>query len=472
MRIKYVITVPAIWDEPGKRVMRLAAFHAGLIEKEDSKALLLALEPECAALATIADLTDGSAVSKVGASVLIVDAGGGTVDIVMDEVTGTKPWQLAEVREADGGPWGATYVDKEFEEFLKELLGGDRYGCIDHSTKIKLMQSWEAEKKAFAQGKSAGITLKLVEFIDSVQATDDSYKSTDVARSVTDWNNRKHTEGALASPEEGCTWTGNKKTLFVPGRIAEGFFQATTMQTANKVTDILQELANQRKPMPTRVCLVGGYANCKLLKDRVESSAAAFGVDVILPKKPSSAVVTGAVLFGLQPRVITERVVRYTYAYIGAERFNPEVHDEKNTIVGADGIKRCLVLFPLVHQGDKVKVGHKSIKDNLIPISETQETVDFELFSIKSTDPVANPTDTSQSKLPRSVVAEEGKDTGKNPRVLKSQKAGELKVVIGGVGRPRGERKVSLEMSFGETEVTATAKSAITGESREVMLKY
>ena len=53
----------------------------------------------------------------------VVDCGGGTVDITVHRVEQTSPLRLSEVREPSGGPWGSTYIDAEFERFLRRLIG-------------------------------------------------------------------------------------------------------------------------------------------------------------------------------------------------------------------------------------------------------------------------------------------------------------------------------------------------------------
>ena len=54
---------------------------------------------------------------------MVLDCGGGTVDITMHEVEKMMPLELSEIRAADGGDYGSTYVDKEYEKFLMELVG-------------------------------------------------------------------------------------------------------------------------------------------------------------------------------------------------------------------------------------------------------------------------------------------------------------------------------------------------------------
>ena len=49
-KIRWVLTVPALWSEEHKFFMRRAAEDAGIIEDQNSSNLLLSLEPEGASI--------------------------------------------------------------------------------------------------------------------------------------------------------------------------------------------------------------------------------------------------------------------------------------------------------------------------------------------------------------------------------------------------------------------------------------
>ena len=49
-KIRWVLTVPALWSEEHKHFMRKAAVEAGIIEDLQSNNLLLCLEPEGASI--------------------------------------------------------------------------------------------------------------------------------------------------------------------------------------------------------------------------------------------------------------------------------------------------------------------------------------------------------------------------------------------------------------------------------------
>ena len=82
--IKWVVTVPAIWDEFGKQFMRECAKEAGM---ED---VSIALEPEAASLTVFDDNYINKELKKPGKIFMLIDAGGYTVDITLNEIIDKK----------------------------------------------------------------------------------------------------------------------------------------------------------------------------------------------------------------------------------------------------------------------------------------------------------------------------------------------------------------------------------------------
>ncbi|KAF8768028.1 Heat shock 70 kDa protein 12A like protein [Argiope bruennichi] len=110
--VRWVVTVPAIWRQPAKQFMRNAAYEAGIASKENPEQLLIALEPEAASifcrrlrqhqlvpmmsgpqrlsLPNIKENPDSSlpaVIENAGTRYMVVDCGGGTVDITVHEIT-------------------------------------------------------------------------------------------------------------------------------------------------------------------------------------------------------------------------------------------------------------------------------------------------------------------------------------------------------------------------------------------------
>jgi hypothetical protein len=142
-------------------IMRRAAFEAGLIREENSNRLELVLEPEAACVACEAE----SAALNEGEAFMVLDCGGGTVDITMHRVVQKSPaLQLDEIRRPSGGPWGSTFIDAEFENFVEQLIGAERFRRFKPSSSwIEVMRAWEAVKLSFNPGEHlSGDTTKAI----------------------------------------------------------------------------------------------------------------------------------------------------------------------------------------------------------------------------------------------------------------------------------------------------------------------
>lgn len=146
--IAWVITIPAIYDDFAKRFMRVAAHEAGIIDHVDSPRLRLCLEPEAACLAV--NMKEAPELLLAGMKTMIVDCGGGTVDITTHEILSLDPLDLHELHSPDGGAWGSACVDDEFKAWFKQYIGGDRYARIRKKpTFYKILMAWEGEKLKF-----------------------------------------------------------------------------------------------------------------------------------------------------------------------------------------------------------------------------------------------------------------------------------------------------------------------------------
>ena len=59
---------------------------------------------------------------------MIVDCGGGTVDLTTCKLIGDK--QLSEITECTGDYCGSTFIDKEFAEYLRRKLGSQAINLL------------------------------------------------------------------------------------------------------------------------------------------------------------------------------------------------------------------------------------------------------------------------------------------------------------------------------------------------------
>ena len=158
-------------------IMRAAAFGAGLLTSEDDARLTFVLEPEAATTlvgAMILRFLPGSSYSHgpltppplfrrlkalldapeeevdAGSTVMVVDAGGGTVDIVVAHVTSMYPFKIEIMAKADGGPWGGKEVNARFFAFLRDLVPSRYHGAAFRGLALNEVAT------NFEQAKSTG----------------------------------------------------------------------------------------------------------------------------------------------------------------------------------------------------------------------------------------------------------------------------------------------------------------------------
>ncbi|CAB4491819.1 unnamed protein product [Rhizophagus irregularis] len=85
-KVLIIITVPAEYSEKDKGIMRECAHRAGLIKERESKNLQFTTEPEAAAIYCMENNLKAHDLNKPEATFMIVDCGGGTVDLTTRKV--------------------------------------------------------------------------------------------------------------------------------------------------------------------------------------------------------------------------------------------------------------------------------------------------------------------------------------------------------------------------------------------------
>lgn len=117
--IRYFLTVPAIWNDLGKANTRAAAIQAGYLRDDNDNRLTLITEPEAAAMFCS---KTGLLNLKINDAILIVDCGGGTVDLIAYEVEDDNPFSVAECTTGSGDSCGSTALNRNFSNILRAKI--------------------------------------------------------------------------------------------------------------------------------------------------------------------------------------------------------------------------------------------------------------------------------------------------------------------------------------------------------------
>ncbi|KAI0174489.1 hypothetical protein BJ166DRAFT_493009 [Pestalotiopsis sp. NC0098] len=304
--VHYVVTVPAIWNDLAKQ-RTLKAFEAAKSFKDDQsrravggtstnkRTVTLLSEPEAAATFALDDLVNSGL--QVGQTVLVVDAGGGTVDLVSYTVTSLTPtFEVSEAAPGSGGMCGSSYIDERFSQWLRAKIGQEK-GFNE--------ETFEAAMVGFS-------------------------RSTKRQLSMADLANGMFTV-PCPGLENNAAIGIRRGRLNIKGTDMHLIFEPVISQVLKLVNDQIAATGG----IVHKILLVGGFGTSVYLRARIEQAMEAKGkVEVIQPNNPQLAVVQGALLRGMaltDPLRLTrvkvkERVARKHYGMETSVRYNQAIH--------------------------------------------------------------------------------------------------------------------------------------------------
>eukprot|EP00058_Branchiostoma_floridae_P028057 XP_002613548.1 hypothetical protein BRAFLDRAFT_71812 [Branchiostoma floridae] len=337
--IRWVITVPAIWNDAAKQFMREAAYDADIVSKSTQQQLVIALEPESASLycreQPVSHFMGESGGGRdklnmpAGTRYMVIDCGGGTVDITVHEVRPEN--RVKEVYVATGGAWGGTQVDERFVALTEAVFSKtfiDDYRSSYPSEWQQWMESFETKKRS--------TTTESGESIDNCQV-------------------------------DGVRFSNG--FLCVQGEKMRELFKEVIDDILNHVEKLMQE--NSQSDVPY-FFLVGGFSESPLLQHAFKKRFSNH-VRVLVPNDASLAVVKGAVKFGHTPHLISERISPRTYGTGCVMAYNRDLHRGAEKVLGL-----CLNgLHKFVEVGESVRVGtaKRHIFHPLLP-DQTEAKID------------------------------------------------------------------------------------------------
>ncbi|CAN8211474.1 unnamed protein product [Coccothraustes coccothraustes] len=427
--ITWVITVPAIWSAAAKQFMRLAAKEAGIISDMLSRNLIIALEPEAASLwckqlpheGFMADSSDKKKFEdSPGIQYVVVDCGGGTIDITVHEIQ--EDHYLKELHKATGGGWGGNRVDENFSNFLKEIFNDgvwDEY-VKKYPTELQNMMYNFSLQKCSASREAVYIRCY--------------YNLTKVAESKKDIS--QFFENAA-----GAVWCDG--TIMIMYEKMKSWFE----YSINNIIFALREiLCKPEMDKVQYILLVGGFACSIILRDAVREAFSS-KYHILCPMEAQAAIAKGAVLFGVNPHIITSRISCRTYGLRVCERFDDAVHDIRKQKVSKAGDRiYCTDLFhKLVETGESVNI-HEAAHYDFFPIEPDQTEVKFAFYCTK--------------KQNAQYVDEEGMEP------------------LGFCVVPSPDtwlglnRKLKVKIQFGLTEFKATCTDVTSQESRTLIMDF
>lgn len=362
--IRWVLTVPAIWNDTAKYFMRDAAVKAGI----RGDCLTIALEPEAASMyckrLQIALLNDhlrsqneGFEFFNQGNQYLVLDAGGGTVDITIHEVL--SGGRIKELHKATGGAWGGTYVDDKFFDIIKEIVGEKNF------------ESFKKEDLAGYNDLRKELEVKKREI---------NTESTKISFMIPNLLAKKIPKDY--DPEKLENKKG-KLELKMP--IIKKWFSEICNSIVSHLKELLEEQEKKQRNIDS-ILMVGGFSESSFLQETMKKAFP--NKHIIVPNEAGLAVLKGAVLFGHDPQIVASRVAKVTYGVNTLSKIQNGRDVPANRITDIKGVKYEKDVFSKhVTKGDDLILDEVQEQKTYYPIFPDQKSVQFSVYTSTEKDP-------------------------------------------------------------------------------------
>ncbi|GBC10503.1 hypothetical protein RclHR1_00970004 [Rhizophagus clarus] len=282
---------------------------------------------------------------------MVVDCGGGTVDLTTLTLLGNK--ELGEITERTGDFCGSTYIDKEFINFLRKKLGNDaikqlmenHYGQFQYMVQNFFCQK---VKLPFTGNREDYDTYELdIERVAPILIT---YVGKEI-REIMEEN-----EWIIDIRFEDI------KAMFDP--VIDRIIGLIRSQLSN-VQDC------------SAIFLAGGFSESEYLQKRIKQEFQHVVKNIRVSTIPIAAISRGAVMYGLSLKndnVISTRILKYTY---GIEVVNYWMEGDPISRRLHNG--RIVRFHCLARRGTQVETNQK-VTTFFTPLSPLQTRVSFRIF--------------------------------------------------------------------------------------------
>ncbi|EGG13687.1 hypothetical protein DFA_11448 [Cavenderia fasciculata] len=453
--IMWVLTVPAIWDDAAKHIMRQCAVDAGLCVAGDKgmsnsndfesaieilfyfltslisnlDSVLLCFEPEAGALDCVFETLGEIYQVKVGEKLLILDNGGGTCDFVgklqLDH------GKFEDIVAPFGGPWGSINVNDNFKKFLVELLGKEVEEHMEGPDFVSLMDTFEVLKRSISNpewgdGKPRNITMNPKNLFGK----------------SAEWVNEKI---KLYNTKNG-TNVEFKSSIFLslPMKVIKSFFEPLFEKIIKCIKDKMNY--NPLLKNPTYIFMIGGFSENYFLQELVKKEFASTGAKFIIPSRPSLSVVKGATRFGFSPSTTIRRIIPRSYAIEMDEPITtekPHVGQKPFMINGKPYARNVCDVYVQAEQ----KIGYDEvITKTYLPTRSDQKFVELAVFS---------------STLPKMLYSTDPGISFIADLMLSIPQGGTLE-----------DRKIEATMKFGRTELEVSARHIKSGTKVDTVIDF
>ena len=297
---------------------------------------------------------------------MVVDCGGGTVDIAVHQ------WQrntedntlcIDEIHKVHGGPCGSFAVNKHFEIFLKKLLqlsDSEILTSFEPQWNKLVYQDFEQTKCSFGPADGS-ITVAIPKVI----------------RKYIKKNKGKDIEELVELyPNDSLEWDDEDDGIAIPQDLVLDFFRPVFKQIIEHIETVLK--APECKSV-NKILLVGGFAVSQHLYDAIRQHFPAYTLE--RGQDPLLSVLLGAVKFGKNHKLIRSRIMRQTIGIETWENFVAGYHSKEHK-KKVEGKSYCMKIFTKFFDVNERISANTSGKEVIItPVSNEHNACAVKIYS-------------------------------------------------------------------------------------------
>ncbi|KAG2194844.1 hypothetical protein INT47_007906 [Mucor saturninus] len=284
-KIRYVITVPALWNASARNFMVQAAIEATIIKKDEIDQLLIISEPEAAVLyceKRFPDYFKNWEGDINDTNFIICDAGETIVDSVTFNLTvqGKKEQVICQIGDAVGDSCGSKYLDVRFKDYICEFYRSCGVNLDNESVSLDdIMRDFVTNYKPnFMPDRNC-----------------DSYDIDLPGKGIINFRgNYKYR-----------TANGDTTLRIKSQDIKEKIFSPIVARVISLINDQLRQAEKGGRTIDA-ILMVGGFSRSRYLQQQIKGYFKGW-CRVIIPLEGVTAISHSAVSYALNPRMITKK---------------------------------------------------------------------------------------------------------------------------------------------------------------------
>ena len=349
---KWIISAPSIWNDIGKNYLKKIAKKARLYNTE------ILLEPEAASLAIFYDKYINKKYITIGTKYLIVDAGGYTVDVSLNEILENN--NIKQLAQPKSFRLGSNFINEQIIEIIQEVYGEEN---LKNFTKYNTTE-WEIILKKIEESKNN------FNLIDS-----ENIKLNIKLDKLICYKEVKGYYGKISTEKKelcytiknGTNITYNNEVMFIPKKLIIDIISNLSSKIVSKINEYMSGINFKL------LVLTGGFSNSLILREKIKKNFREKDINIEILKAPQETVMRGAAIYGVIPNQILYRVSPVSILIDNYEEKKDNEECEFGEEMDHENWKfkfKCLKYKRFIKSFELIKTG-ETIEKFISPISNT-----------------------------------------------------------------------------------------------------